>query len=245
MPTRAFLYLGIAYLIAVLVGASTFTNPPAGYRPAGMPAAVTKKAGGADDFTVGEALRTPQWYLLTAILMMAVIAGISVISVAAAAASDVAGFSAAGAATLVGVIGLMNGGGRIFWAWISDRIGKMPAFATLLTIEGVCLLLLPHASSAVLFTILACGVILCYGGAFGAMPSTAGKFFGISHAGAIYGLMLIAWSLGGIIGPLVVSSLVGSEKDYGVAFTTVGIVALVAVGLTFITKPPRHGERQG
>jgi OFA family oxalate/formate antiporter-like MFS transporter len=69
VPTRAFLYLGIAYLIAVLVGASTFTNPPAGYRPAGMPAAVTKKAAGADDFTVGEALRTPQWFLLTAILI--------------------------------------------------------------------------------------------------------------------------------------------------------------------------------
>ena len=55
--------------------------------------------------------------------MLVVLAGISLISVAAAAASDVARFSTAGAASLVSVLGLMNGSGRIFWAWISDKIG--------------------------------------------------------------------------------------------------------------------------
>ncbi|ORA26934.1 L-lactate MFS transporter [Mycobacterium aquaticum] len=244
VPTEAFLYLGIAYLIAVLIGASTFANPPTGYRPAGMPAPAQKLVGAADDYTVGEALSTRQWYLLTAILMLAVLSGISVIATAASAASDIAGFSKAGAATLVGVIGLMNGGGRILWAWISDKIGKMPTFATLLAIEGLCLLALPHASSGLAFAIFACVTILCYGGAFGTMPSTAGKFFGVSRAGAIYGLMLVAWSLGGILGPLIANGLIGHDKNYTTAFTVVGCIALAAITLTVITKPPHHAARK-
>jgi len=76
------------------------------------------------------------------------------------------------------------------------------------------------------------------------MPSTAGKFFGVSRAGAIYGLMLIAWSLGGILGPLIANGLIGHNKNYTTAFTVVGCIALAAIALTVITKPPRHDARK-
>jgi OFA family oxalate/formate antiporter-like MFS transporter len=70
------------------------------------------------------------------------------------------------------------------------------------------------------------------------MPATAGDFFGVRNAGAIYGLMLIGWSLGGVIGPLVASALIGEDKAYTVAYTTIGVIALLAVVLTFVTKVP-------
>ncbi len=158
-------------------------------------------------------------------------AGISLISVAAGSAGDVAGYSAAAAASLVGVLGLFNGGGRILWGWLSDRIGKMPAFMGILGIQGVCLLLIPHVASPILFAVLAALVYTCYGGAFGTMPSTAGRFFGVRNAGAIYGLMLIGWSIGGIVGPLLISSLIGEQKAYTLGFTVVGIIALVGMAL--------------
>ncbi len=242
-PTKVFLYLGIAYLIVGLLGASTFVNPPAGYTVAG---ATTKdepvKAGPARDYTQGEALRTPQWYLLTAILMIAVIGGISLVSQAASTASGVSGMSAAQAAMLVGIMGLFNGGGRMLWAALSDKIGRMPSFIGILVILGVSLLALPHATSPVLFYVLAALIYLCYGGAFGTMPSTAGDFFGLKNAGSIYGLMLIAWSLGGVIGPLLSSALIGTtpEGNYVLAYSTVGIIALVGAILPFITKRPKN-----
>ena len=49
-----------------------------------------------------------------------------------------------------------------------------------------------------LFSALAAVIYLCYGGTFGTMPATAGDFFGVRNAGAIYGLMLIGWRLGGV-----------------------------------------------
>ena len=61
--------------------------------------------------------------------------------------------------------------------------------------------------------------------------------------GAIYGLMLIGWSLGVIIGPIIASALIGEDKAYTVAYTTIGIIALASVALTFVTKVPRGREQ--
>jgi MFS transporter, OFA family, oxalate/formate antiporter len=240
VPTKAFLPLGIAYLVLALLGASFFKNPPENYHvPGYVPATSGRVIDSGKDYTEKEALHTTQWYLLTAILTLNVTAGIALISQAAASATDIAGYSTAGAAAVVGVLAIFNGGGRIVWAAVSDYMGRMPAFAAMLGLNGLCLLLLPHAGSPALFFVLAAVVYLCYGGGFGTMPATAGDYFGVRHAGAIYGLMIIGWSLGGVIGPVIASALIGDGKNYGVAYTTLGIIALVSVALTFITKMPR------
>ena len=244
-PTRAFLYLGVAYLVMALVGASFFKNPPEGYVVPGHEGAAAGGQDQAKDYDQGEALRTPQWYLLTAILTLNVSAGIALIAVAKGSAEGIAGFSAAGAATVVGVLAIFNGGGRIVWAAASDYIGRMPAFAAMLGLQGVCLLILPHAGNAILWFVLAAVIYLCYGGGFGTMPATAGDFFGVKNAGAIYGLMLIGWSIGGVIGPIVISTLLGDgEPNYTLAYTTMGVIALVSVALTFITKVPAARKQQ-
>jgi OFA family oxalate/formate antiporter-like MFS transporter len=247
VPTKAFLWLGIGYLIALLIGTSVFRNPPPGFHAPGETGSdVTAGDGdGADRevsraFSQREALSTPQWYLLTLILTMSVTAGISLIAVAAGTASDVAGYSATAAASLVGVLAIFNGGGRILWGWLSDLIGKMPAFMGILGIQGVCLLLIPHVSNAALFAVLAALVYTCYGGAFGTMPSTAGKFFGVKNVGAIYGLMLIGWSIGGIVGPLLIASLIGDDMNYTRGFTVIGMITLVSLIVPLITRKPRH-----
>ena len=238
-PTRAFLWLGVAYLMALLIGTSMFANPPRDASATTTAAAATRD-GNEPDFTAQEALGTPQWYLLTLILTMSVTAGISLIAVAAGSATDIAGYSTKAAASLVGILAVFNGGGRILWGWVSDKIGKMPAFMGILGIQGVCLLLLPHVGSAALFAVLAALIYTCYGGAFGTMPSTAGRFFGVRNVGAIYGLMLIGWSIGGVVGPLLIASLIGDEKAYTRGFTVIGIITLVSLAIPLVTRKPSH-----
>jgi OFA family oxalate/formate antiporter-like MFS transporter len=244
VPTKAFLWLGIGYLVILVICTSVFRNPDVVPDVTGASAKDAPKVASGDsgsrDFTQSEALHTKQWYLLTGILTMSVTAGISLIAVAAGTASDVAGYSAAAAAALVGVLGLFNGAGRIFWGWLSDLVGKMPAFMGILGIQAVCLLLIPHATNKALFAVLAALIYLCYGGAFGTMPSTAGRFFGVRNVGAIYGLMLVGWSIGGVVGPLLIASLIGSDKAYTLGFTVIGIITVVALILPLVTKPPRR-----
>src|SRR3954465_14132078 len=75
-----FLPLGLAYLIAGLIGASMFRNPPAGYTvPGWEPSTTTRNVAGTRVYTLSEALRTRQWYMLTAILALNVTCGIAFI----------------------------------------------------------------------------------------------------------------------------------------------------------------------
>jgi OFA family oxalate/formate antiporter-like MFS transporter len=234
-----FLPLGLGYLVLGLVGAALFRNPPPGYAVPGYVAPVATKEGG---YTLSEALRTPQWYLLTTILFLNTMCGIAFISQASDAAEEIAGVSATTAATFVGAMGLFNGGGRIAWAALSDQIGRMRAFGGMLALQGVCFLLLPHVGIFLLFATLAALVYLAYGGGFGTMPATAADYFGTPNAGAIYGLMIIAWSAGGVVGPQVAARLYESSGGFTVPFTVLGVIALAALVLPALAHPP--GERR-
>ena len=240
VPTRAFLPLGITYLVLSLIGASLFRNPPEGYRVEGYtPPTTGRVVDSGRDYTQRESLRTPQWYLLAAILTLNVTAGIALISQAAGSAADIAGYSKAAAAGVVGTWALFNGGGRIVWAAISDLTGRMPAFVAMLGLQAVCFFLLPRAHNQAAFFALGAVIYLCYGGGFGTMPATAGDFFGVRNAGGIYGLMIIGWSLGGVIGPQIAASLIGKDKNYSAAYLTIAVIALVATILPLVTKIPR------
>ncbi|AVT28796.1 MFS transporter [Plantactinospora sp. BC1] len=235
-----FLPLGIAYLVAVLLGASFFRNPPPGYRvPGYRPVTTGRVPAGTRVYTLAEALRTRQWYLLTAILALNVTCGIAFISQAADAAQTITGVGSATAASLVAVLGLFNGAGRLGWAWLSDQTGRMVAFGGMLALQALCFFILPHAAGFAFFAVLAALIYLAYGGGFGTMPATAADYFGTPHAGAVYGAMIVAWSIGGVAGPLLTATLFeASGNSYTLPFTVLAVIAVVALVLPPITRLP-------
>lgn len=242
--TSVFLPLGIAYLIAGVIGATFFRNPPAGYQvPGFVPAASGRAVAGSRVYTLPEALRTRQWYMLTAILTLNVTCGIGFISQASDSAQEIAGVTSATAATMVGVLGLFNGGGRIFWAWLSDRVGRMQAFLGMLALQAICFFILPFAAAFAIFCILAALIYLAYGGGFGTMPATAADYFGTPNAGAIYGAMIVAWSIGGVVGPLLTAALYeANDNDYTLPFIVLAVIALVSLVLPVVTRMPSTPE---
>jgi OFA family oxalate/formate antiporter-like MFS transporter len=50
--------------------------------------------------------------------------------------------------------------------------------------------------------------------------------------------MLVGWSIGGVIGPLLIASLIGEEKAYTLGFTVIGIITLVSLVLPLVTRKP-------
>src|SRR5207247_646601 len=92
---QTFAYLGIAYLIVTPLAGLFMRNPPDGWRTEGWtvaPAQVSQRA--TRDFTLGEALRTRQWWTLWLILFLNVSAGISLISQQAPLFQELAGVTA-------------------------------------------------------------------------------------------------------------------------------------------------------
>ncbi len=242
---QTFTILGIIYLVMVVGAALFMRNPPEGYRPPGWE---PDTAGGGDtsgvNYDLGGALKTWQWFALWALLFLNVTAGIAIITEAAPMAETIAGVSAVVAATLVSIISVGNAIGRFFWAWLSDAIGRKWVFFIMFLLQAVLLVLLPFlgAASFVLLAILAFVIISCYGGGFGTMPAFTADYFGSANVGKVYGLLLTAWSFGGVLGPLLISAILDSTKSYTLSFYILaGIMAASAV-VAYIVRPPRRGS---
>lgn len=239
---QTFAILGIAYLILVAGAAFFMRNPPAGFRPAGWQPAQTQAAATSRDFTLGEALRSWQWYALWAILFLNVTAGISIISQAAPMVREVTGVTAAAAAGFAGLLGIPNGIGRFAWAWLSDYIGRRWVFVIMFLLQAALFLILPLSTSFALFTALSFIVLLCYGGGFGTMPAFAADYYGPGNVGTIYGLMLTAWGFAGAFGPTLISRLRETTGNYSSALYIIAGIMLISTIVPFVVRPPRAQE---
>lgn len=244
---ETFAILGVIYAIMVVGAALFIKNPPEGYKPEGWePEQAQKGDRSGRDFEFGEAVKTWQWYALWSLLFLNVTAGIAVISEAAPMAEEIGGASATAAASLVSLIAIFNGVGRFAWAAFSDVIGRRWVFLCLFAIQAVVFFILPNAASFALFSALACVILFCYGGGFGTMPAFAADYFGSVNVGRIYGLMLTAWSAGGVVGPLLISRIRDSTGAYDTALYIIAGMMVVSCILPLVVRPPaaRRDERE-
>src|SRR5437016_1203619 len=235
---RTFLYLGIAYLVVIVIVAQFFRMAPEGYAPAGWTPSVRQQTDRSTrEYTLPEALRLPRWYVLWLILALNVTAGAALISVASPLAQKFTGVGVVTAALLVSVIGIFNGAGRLFWGWLSDGIGRPFTFLSMFIIQAIVFAILPSISSFALLLVPAAIIALCYGGGFGTMPAFAADFFGPKNAGTIYGVMLTAWSAGGIIGPLLITSFGTTVRpDYVTPLYIIAVIMVVSCTLPFVAR---------
>ena len=233
-----FAALGVVYLVMVLGAALFMQDPPPGYTPAGWVPPVASRQQHASAYMLGSALRSWQWYGLWALLFLNTTAGIAIISQAAPMAQEITNVSAAVAAATVGLISIANGIGRLFWAWLSDFIGRRNVFLIMFLLQAVVFFFLPSARSLPAFAVLALIVLLCYGGGFGTMPAFVADYFGTEHVGSIYGLMLTAWSFAGVLGPTLMASLRENTGSYNQAMYLIAGLMLVSAVIPLLVRPP-------
>src|SRR6202011_1933556 len=152
---HTFAYLGIAFLVVTVASGCFMQNPPAGWRPQGWaPTATQASQRSSRDYTLGEALRTWQWWALWLLLFLNTSAGISVISQESPLFQELARVTAVAAAGMVGVASIGNAFGRVFWAWASDSITRRATFAVMFLGQAVLFWSLPSVNSAAVLTLV-------------------------------------------------------------------------------------------
>jgi MFS transporter, OFA family, oxalate/formate antiporter len=243
---NTFAYLGLAYLIVTVVAGLFMQNPPEGWRPAGWtPTASEASQRSRHDYTLGEALRTWQWYALWLLLFLNTFAGISVISQEAPIFQELVGVSAVVAASMVGLASIGNAVGRVFWAWVSDLITRRATFFVIFLFQVLLFWFLPSITVVSLMTILTFVVLMCYGGGFGTMPAFAADYFGSKNVGPIYGLMLTAWGVASAVGPLLIAYMRQTTGSYRGALHVIAGVMAVSALLPILVSPPKTGSTTG
>lgn len=225
---QTFVTMGVIYFVAMMCGAFGYRLPAEGWQPAGwtppaqQSAMITKR-----HVHVSRAWKTPQFWLLFTVLWMNVGAGIGVIGMASpmlqeifggkligvpGALKDLVGDQRAQVATIgagfAALISLFNIAGRIFWASLSDFMGRKLTYYIFFVLGFVLYCAAPSAGkigSVPLFVSIFCIILTMYGGGFATIPAYIADLFGTRHVGAIHGRVLLAWSAAGVLGPVLVN----------------------------------------
>jgi MFS family permease len=222
---ETFTVLGVLYFAFMMFGVITVRLPPPGWRPAGW----EKHHAGAPPttgLTPNEAMRTPQFWLLWAVLFLNVTAGIGVLEQASPMIQEMfpGRVTATAAAGFVGLLSLFNMLGRFAWSSTSDRIGRKPTYAIFFALGAVLYALTPQtgrAGSVVLFVVCYAVIMSMYGGGFATIPAYLRDQFGTARVGAIHGRLLTAWSLAGVAGPYLLNRIRDDQIRNGVPPTDV------------------------
>jgi MFS family permease len=266
---ETFATMGVIYLVFMMIGAFAYRVSPTGWRPDGWTPPSEKKTMISEHHVhLNDAHKTPQFWLIWWVLCLNVSAGIGVIGMASPMLQEIfagkligmpdVSFSqlsleqktaiAAIAAGFAGLLSLFNIGGRVFWASLSDYIGRKNTYYCFFLL-GIALYALAPTFAAMgskLLFVLAFGIILSmYGGGFATVPAYLADMFGTQFVGAIHGRLLTAWATAGIIGPVVVNYIrefqlaAGVSRDHLYDTTMYILCSMLIAGLicNYLIKP--------
>jgi MFS family permease len=264
--------MGAIYFVFMMIGAFAYRVSPVGWRPDGWTAPAKANAMiSTNNVHLNDAHKTPQFWLIWGVLCLNVSAGIGVIGMASPMLQEIfagkliglpdIGFNAltveqkatiAGiAAGFAGMLSLFNIGGRVFWASLSDYIGRKNTYFCFFLLGIALYALAPTFAvmgSKLLFVGAFCIILSMYGGGFATVPAYLADMFGTQFVGAIHGRLLTAWSTAGIIGPVVVNYIREFQLAAGVPRdqlynTTMYILCAMLVGgliCNYLIKPVDH-----
>ncbi|HET7425188.1 MAG TPA: OFA family MFS transporter [Gemmatimonadales bacterium] len=248
--SQTFVTMGLIYLVAMLAGAFLFRVPPPGFTvppPVRRSRAITVEHAPlrpplitVRHVHVDTAWKTPQFWLLWAVLFLNVSAGIGILEQASPMIQEMfkGRVTASAAAGFVGLLSLFNMAGRFSWSSLSDRIGRKRTYGVFFTLGPLLYITVPFAGrigSVILFVAAAALIITMYGGGFATIPAYLSDLFGTQFVGAIHGRLLTAWSAAGVAGPVLVNYIREYQIHHGVpAAQAYNVTMLLMAGLLVV-----------
>src|SRR5687767_9362984 len=242
----AFLWFGLGQGIVVMFVALLMRAPKTGEvaSPAAPAVAQTRR-----DYSPGEALKTPVFWVMYAMFVMVGAGGLMAVAQLAPIAND---FKVA--TVPVSLIGLtlpaltfaltidrvLNGLCRPFFGWVSDQIGRENTMFIAFLIEGIGIYaLLMVAGNPVLFVIMSGLVFFAWGEIYSLFPATCTDIYGRKFATTNYGMLYTAKGTAALLVPLA-NVLTNATGSWHAVFYIAAIVNIVAAFMAlFVLKPMR------
>ncbi|BBD07337.1 MFS transporter [Desulfovibrio ferrophilus] len=251
-----FTVYGVAFTGLVLLGGIWMVFPPPGWTPEGYippkPTNDNSAGTGTSDFSVGEMLETPQFYLIFLTFVISAGAGlmsIGLMKLYPMEALQAAGLSKAEASGVAGTamavfFSIMNGLGRIAWGIISDKIGRKRSILIMTTTQGFFVIAFTFMAGQEHMLYLGAALIgFNFGGNFALFPTITADTFGTKRVGQNYPFVFLAYGVGGILGPIL-GGMLGDMGNFPLAFTTCGIACIIGAGCIAQVKPAKRAEAE-
>ena len=242
----AFYVWGGTCLFIVLISALILQNPPSGWQPLLPLSHSASTTLVLNSLTFEQAVKTEKFWVLWLMLFVSITAGLGLISQLSPMAQDIMVSAYQGgipadrmrgiiiaSGTIVAIAGIFNGIGRLFWAWTSDAIGRKAVFFIIFLSLCLGFTLLAHVSHIMIFIVITCYLLACYGGTMASMPALAADEFGSAHIGKIYGVIFTACGLASLCGPFLFAYVKDHTGSFTYALYTESSLAALGFVLTF------------
>ncbi len=239
---NTFLVLGAGAFVLILLFSLILSNPPADFRPTGAPAtgAPRPAAVAGRDRDWPEMLRTPQFYLLWLIYILAAAAGLMLISNVAIIAKEQAGWEAGFVGVMI--LAAFNTLGRIAAGYVSDRLGRTRTMLVAFGLQAVNMALFAQYDSLALIIFGTAFTGLCYGTIFTLMPAATADFYGVRNLGVNYGFVFTGFGVAGVLGSRYGGMIRDFFGSYAMAYKICAAMLVVAAVLAFFTRAPKTAE---
>lgn len=186
-----------------------------------------------EELNTAEMLRRRNFWLfmLWAILLSA--AGLVVINVSAPYAELFVGAGAS--AGIAGIVSIANGGGRVIFGGLFDKIGyrlTMLLNGVICVVAGLVLLASQATMSTAILVIAFILIGVSYGGAPTSSSAFCAYFFGRKHYSVNFPIVNLNLIAASIVGPML------ANNGYTLGFTCIIIFGIASAVLVFLLKKP-------
>jgi OFA family oxalate/formate antiporter-like MFS transporter len=251
----AFLYFGLAQGLLVIAIGLGFEDPNKLLARIPLPPKPAHLRQSERDFTPAETLREPVFWVMYAIFAMVAAGGLVATAQLALIARDfrildvpvtLAGLVLPALTFALALDRVLNGISRLFFGWVSDRIGREEAMEIAFTIEAVVIFAMYHLGAhPVGFVLLTGALFFAWGEIYSLFPSICADTFGSRYAAANAGLMYTAKGVAAVAVPLS-SAIFLATRDWHAVFLAAGALNVAAALMAaFVLKPMRRTMMQG
>lgn len=248
-----FIATGLFQGLVILAVAQFMRHPPPEPATAAKPAAGAGSQVGRRQFTTLEMLRTPQFYVMYVMFVLMATGGLLVTANAGPMARSwglattplTLFWITAGALTMAATLSpLANGASRIFWGWVSDRLGRETTMITAFVLQAICLFMVIALGqySAAWFAVTLVLVYFTWGEIYSLFPSTAADYFGTRNATSNYAVLYTAKGVASIIGGWFGAFLYEQSGSWSMGFYGSAVMALVAAAMAVGLRASRQRQ---
>ncbi|MBN1086601.1 oxalate/formate antiport family MFS transporter [Erwinia aphidicola] len=236
LETTFMIWGGVAMTMMIL-GALMMKDAPK------QQAAGNKMASQARDYSLGESMRMPQYWMLALMFLTACMSGLYVIGVAKDIGESMVHLSAQTAANAVTIIAIANLSGRLVLGVLSDKVARIRVItlAQVVSLVGMSILLFSHMSESSFFIAIAC-VAFSFGGTITVYPSLVSDFFGLNNLTKNYGVIYLGFGIGSVMGSLIASLFGGFTITFSLIMALLVISLLLSATIRMPHKPAARKE---
>jgi OFA family oxalate/formate antiporter-like MFS transporter len=245
----AFLYFGMGQGLLVMALALGLEDPGRLLPLMETPTASPHLRQSSRHYTPTQVLREPAFWAMYAIFVLVAAGGLMATAQLAPMARDfsihdmpvqLVGLVLPALTFALALDRVLNGFTRLFFGWLSDRIGREQTMVIAFALEAIAILALVElGTSPVSFVLLTGAVFFAWGEIYSLFPSICADTFGSRYAAANAGLLYTAKGTAALLVPL--SSLfVAQTRDWHPVFLAASAMSAVAALLAwFVLRPLR------